>query len=70
MSKQYLLGIDNGGSDIKCALFDTKGNEISSCAMQVSISTLEEGFTERDSEEVWQANLEAIRKCVSTIEWE
>ena len=64
MSKQYLLGIDNGGSDIKCALFDTKGNEISSCAMQVSISTLEEGFTERDSEEVWQANLEAIRKCI------
>ncbi len=64
MRSKYLLGIDNGGSDIKCALFDTQGNEISSYATQVKVSTPEEGFTERDGEEVWQANLAALRNCI------
>ena len=62
--KKYLLGLDNGGSDIKCAIFDLDGNEISSSALQVAISTPHPGFTERDADDVWKANAEVIRTAI------
>ncbi|MCR4632703.1 MAG: carbohydrate kinase [Erysipelotrichaceae bacterium] len=63
MSK-YLLGIDNGGSDIKCALFDVKGKQIAVSAAQVPIQTPGPGFTERDAGDVWKANVQVIRDCI------
>ncbi len=60
----YLLGIDNGGSDIKCALFDTEGNEISSASAHLPIETPRPGFAQRDAEEVWKTNAEVIRKTI------
>ena len=61
---QYILGIDNGGSDIKCALFDIEGKEIASAATHVMIDTPEPGFTQRDPEEVWKANVSIIREVL------
>ena len=61
----YILGIDNGGSDIKCALFDVHGNEIACAATKVAIDTPEPGFTERDCERVWKANVEVIREVLN-----
>lgn len=63
MSK-YLLGIDNGGSDIKCAIFDTEGKEIATSAIQVKIQTPKLGFTERDANDVWQANVKVIKEAI------
>ncbi|MCR5229457.1 MAG: hypothetical protein K6D03_04960, partial [Solobacterium sp.] len=65
---KYLLGIDNGGSDIKCALFDTEGTEIASSNVQVPIAAPAPGYTERDAEEVWQANAEAVRETLKKAE--
>ncbi len=67
---KYLLGIDNGGSDIKCALFDTEGTEIASSNVQVPIAAPAPGYTERDAEEVWQANAEAVRETLKKAEIE
>ncbi len=61
---KYLLGIDNGGSDIKCALFDVTGKQIAAVATQVAIQTPGAGFTQRDAEEVWMANVQVIRDCI------
>ena len=61
---RYILGIDNGGSDIKCALFDVEGNEIASGSAHVKIDTPEPGFTQRDPEEVWEANVRVIREVL------
>lgn len=58
---KYLMGLDNGGSDIKCALFDLQGKEIAVSAVKLKIDTPEPGFTERNSEEVWEANIWVIR---------
>lgn len=63
MSK-YLMGIDNGGSDIKCAIFDTEGNEIAVASTQVPISVPQPGFTERDANDVWKGNIEVIKKSI------
>lgn len=61
---QYLIGLDNGGSDIKCAVFDLDGNEIAVAGMQVPMDFPRPGFTERDVEQVWKANVEVIREAL------
>lgn len=62
--EQYLMGIDNGGSDTKCAIFDLKGNEIAVAGTQVPMDIPKPGFTERDGEKVWQANAAVIREAL------
>lgn len=61
---QYLMGLDNGGSIIKCALFDLKGNETAVAGRRVELSEPKPGFTERDPQQVWNANKEAIREVI------
>ena len=63
---KFILGLDNGGSDIKCALFDVKGKEIASASTQVMIDTPRSGYTERDAEEVWNANVKVIKEVLQT----
>ncbi|MBQ3090756.1 MAG: carbohydrate kinase [Oscillospiraceae bacterium] len=62
---KYLMGIDNGGSDIKCAIFDLKGNEIAIARAQVPMDLPHPGWTERDGEAVWQANRSVIREAMA-----
>ena len=61
---KYILGIDNGGSDIKCALFDVEGKEIGSASYQVPIDTPRQGYTERDCEKVWEGNVKVIKEVL------
>ena len=60
----YFLGIDNGGSVTKAVLFDAQGREVSSAAVKVPVIQPRPGFTERDMEVLWQANLEVICRAV------
>lgn len=61
----YFLGIDNGGSVTKAVLFDAQGNEIASASAKVPMLRPRPGFTERDMEALWQANVEVIRQAVA-----
>lgn len=63
---EYLLGIDNGGSEIKCALFDTSGRTLCVTRRRVPMLLPAPGRTERRAEDVWHANAEAIREAVKT----
>ena len=64
MSK-YLLGIDNGSTVSKAALFDFKGKEIAvaSCAADTEFPL--PGWTERDMEVLWQSTATAIREVLT-----
>jgi L-xylulokinase len=66
--EQYLIGIDNGGSDIKCAVFDLKGNELAVANTQVLLDIPHPGYTERDVQKVWQANVEVIKNALKKAE--
>ncbi len=61
---KYLLGIDNGGTMIKAALYDLKGNEIAISSSKTAMYQPKPGFTERDIEEMWQANVKAIKGVI------
>ena len=62
---QYLMGIDNGGSEIKSVLFDDQGNQVAAVRRRVEMKMPAPGFTERDADLVWSANADAIRDTIS-----
>ncbi|MEN6636999.1 MAG: FGGY-family carbohydrate kinase [Clostridiaceae bacterium] len=61
MAEQYLLGLDNGGTVTKAALYRTDGAEIAVSGIQVKPIMEKIGFVERDMADLWQANAKAIR---------
>ncbi|HWQ97148.1 MAG TPA: FGGY-family carbohydrate kinase [Clostridia bacterium] len=65
MGQQYLLGLDNGGTVTKAALYGTDGAEIAVSAKQVKPIMEKVGFVERDMTELWQANAAAIRDVLA-----
>ncbi|WP_455129139.1 FGGY-family carbohydrate kinase [Pseudoramibacter alactolyticus] len=61
----YLLGLDNGGTMTKAALYDLKGHEVAVSSRKTALIQPEPGFTERDGDEMWAANVGAIRSVLS-----
>ena len=64
MGQQYLLGLDNGGTVTKAALYSTDGAEIAVAGIQVKPIMDKVGFVERDMGALWQANAKAIRSVL------
>ncbi len=61
---KYYLGLDNGGTTTKAAIFDEQGREKSSASMDTAMLVPRPGFTERDMEEMWEANCRVIRQAI------
>ncbi len=61
---KYLIGIDNGGTFSKAALFDENGNQISADSVPTVTITPKPGYTERDMDELWEVNAKAIRGAI------
>jgi L-xylulokinase len=61
---KYLLGIDNGGTMAKAALFTLDGREQAVAGRKTEMCSPRPGHTERDSDRLWQATAEAIRSVI------
>ena len=61
---KYLMGIDNGSTAIKAAIYDMSGNEISVADSKCEMTSPQPGFYERDMDGIWNANCEAIKQAV------
>lgn len=61
---RYLVGIDNGGTFSKAAIFDENGNQISVASVPTETITPKPGYTERDMEELWRVNAQAVRTAI------
>ncbi len=64
MKLSYFMGIDNGGSTTKCVIFDQNGNTITTASTRITMSKPGSGCTERDGEEVWNANCQVIKAAL------
>jgi len=64
MSEKYLIGIDNGGSEIKCAVFTLDGHELAVASRRLPIEIPQPGWSERDPLQVWEKNAEAITEAI------
>ena len=63
--QKYLLGIDNGSTVSKAALFTTAGEEIATAARKVSLIEPKPGFSERDMDQTWTSTAEAISQVLA-----
>ena len=61
---RYLMGIDNGGTFSKAALFDETGKQISVASVPTVTITPKSGYTERDMDELWRVNAEAVKTAI------
>ena len=61
---KYLVGIDNGGTVSKAAVFTADGREIAVAGRRVNILQPHPGWSERDMNEVWRDTAEAVREAV------
>ena len=61
---KYFMGLDNGGTTTKAALYDIFGHEMGIASRETRMLTPKPGFTERDMEEVWDANAWVIREVL------
>lgn len=44
-AKRYLMGIDNGGTNTKCAIFDLEGYEVAAADVAIPMDMPETGLT-------------------------
>jgi len=65
--EKYLLGLDNGGTLIKAALFTLEGREVRSAARSTEVITPQSGWTERDMETLWEQNAACIREVTAGL---
>ncbi len=63
---RYLLGIDNGGTVIKAGLYDLDGSEVSVATSRTQMLMPSPGYAERDADELWTANVQAISMVIRT----
>ncbi len=61
---KYVIGLDNGGTSTKAAIFDLAGREIATAGKQTKVITPKSGYTERDMEELWLANCGCVKRAL------
>ncbi|HVN53299.1 MAG TPA: FGGY-family carbohydrate kinase [Anaerolineaceae bacterium] len=61
----YFLGIDNGNTVSKAALFNASGKEIAIASCKVDTIYPHPGWTERDMEQLWQSTASAVREVLA-----
>lgn len=64
---KYLLGIDNGSTVSKAALFDLQGKEIAVASCKAETEYPHPGWTERNMEMLWQSTASAIRELLAKL---
>ncbi len=61
---KFVLGIDNGGTMSKAAIYDLQGNEIAVSSKKTKMIFPEPGHTERDLNELWDVNTNVIKEVI------
>jgi L-xylulokinase len=61
----YLLGIDNGGTVSKAALFTVNGDEVAIAGRKLPSLEPKPGHAERDADALWRSTAEAIREVLA-----
>jgi len=62
---EYLLGVDDGSTVSKAAIFDLEGHEIQVSSCKIEPQYPHPGWTERSMDVLWQSTAEAIRDAIA-----
>ncbi len=61
---RYLVGIDNGGTVSKAAVFTEDGRERGAASRRVEVLEPRPGWSERDMDAMWRGTAEAVREAL------
>lgn len=61
---RYFMGVDNGGTMTKAAVFDVNGQLLGMAGCACTLETPKPGFTERDMERLWQDTAGVINQAL------
>lgn len=61
---KYLLGIDNGGTMTKAAVFTLDGREVAVASAETPVQSPHEGYFQRDMQVMWETTAYCIRKVL------
>jgi len=62
---QYLLGIDNGCTVSKAALFALDGREVAVASAKTQLLCPQSGWSERDMDEMWAKTAQTVRQVIA-----
>ena len=62
--RQFVIGVDNGGTFIKAAIYDDAGRQVGLAREPGSVINDVPGQVERDQEQLWCANCVCIRNAI------
>ena len=62
---KYYIGLDNGGTTTKAALYNEEGRELGVCSYDTKAITPAPGIVERDMDEMWDANCRVLREVLN-----
>lgn len=60
----FFMGIDNGGTTTKAALFDENGRQVCVASEATPLIIPREGYQERDMDALWAATARCIRRAI------
>ncbi|MGA2379502.1 MAG: FGGY-family carbohydrate kinase [Spirochaetia bacterium] len=63
-TRTCLMGIDNGGTVTKAALYDTEGREIAVSSVKTEMLFPHPGHTEKNVDDLWAANVRVISEVM------
>ena len=61
---RYYLGLDNGGTNTKAALFTKEGKQVAVESIATAAITPAPDFVERDMDQMWDDNCTVIRELI------
>ena len=61
---KYYIGLDNGGTTTKAALYTEEGKEAGVVSAETQTDSLKPDYAERDMEAMWDANCSVIRSLL------
>ena len=62
---KYFIGLDNGGTVTKAALYTAQGEEVGVSTVDTQVLSLQPGFAERNMDEMWDANCNVLKKLLA-----
>jgi L-xylulokinase len=66
MKDEFVMGIDNGGTVTKAAIYDSSGRAVAMASKSTVMLTPGEFHTERDIHELWAANVGVIKQAIES----
>ena len=61
---RYLLGLDNGGTFCKAAIFDEDGQQVAAASEPTEVLIAGEGRRERELDQLWISNVRVVRQAL------